>query len=78
MTIEVSSSVKPPRKRDKIPRHIRDAAKKYKDAYAAVYGLRPTVTYEPATGWFTLLGVSSRVKLKRLKELTAQLRRRIR
>lgn len=77
MNMGLSSSVRPPRKRGKVPQRVREAAQEYKEAYERVYGLRPTVSYAPTTGWFTLLGVTQRVNLKRLKELTAQLRRRI-
>lgn len=77
MTAPLQSDIKPPRKRGRVPQRVREIAQEYKDAYAAVYGLRPTVSYEITTGWFTLHGAKERVKLKRLKEMTTQLRRRI-
>lgn len=73
---DLTSSVKMPRRKKRIPDTVRRAAKEYKEAYHAVYGVRPSLSYSPSDGWITVKGMSGRVNVRRLRELTTQLRRR--
>lgn len=65
---------KPRKKKSRVTPALREAAKQYKHAYIAVYGLRPTLTFDGT--WIRLQGMAQGVSLKRLKEMTTQLRNR--
>ena len=58
----------------KVPESLRNAADDYKDAYRSLYGMKPTLTYDGT--WVRLTGHTEGITMKRLKELTRQLRNR--
>jgi hypothetical protein len=60
-----------PFKPSKTQQHALDA---YREAYKAVYGILPGVSFDGV--WCTLRGQPQRVRLRRLRELTTQLRNR--
>jgi len=62
---------KPPFKPSKGQQGMLD---KYREAYKAVYGIVPGISFDGA--WVTLRGQPERVRLRRLRELTSQLRNR--
>lgn len=70
----VRGSGKPRAKPKKVPAVVRDAAQAYKQAYKAVYGVLPTLRYDPAGPWIRITGVSEGVSLSRLKVMTTQLK----
>lgn len=59
-------------KRTKVSDALRNAADAYKKAYKGVYGIAPALTYDGT--WVRLGGSTQGIGLKRLKELTTQLR----
>jgi hypothetical protein len=73
----VRGSGKPRAKAKKVPVAVREAALAYKQAYKAVYGVPPSLRYDPAGQWIRITGQSQGVKLSRLKAMTTQLRARI-
>lgn len=71
--------VKPPRVRMKsgklkVPPAVRAAAAEYKQLYKEVYSVTPTLTYDGT--YICIAGQQSGVGLRRLKELTTQLKNR--
>lgn len=70
----VRGSGKPRTKQKKVPAAVRDAAAAYKAAYKAVYGIVPTLRYDPREKWIRITGVTGGVSLSRLKVLTTQLK----
>lgn len=60
--------------RPRVPQALRDAAQDYKDAYKAAYGVKPELTWDGK--WIRIKGQAQGVSLRRLKELTTQLRAR--
>lgn len=73
--VETIPLPKPRKKKGRVPQSVRTAAKEYKQAYAAVYGMRPSVSYDGT--WIRLGGAKEGVGVKRLRELTNRLRNRI-
>lgn len=70
-------NIKPPKKRKEKPKaaaNIIKAAREYKEAYKAVYHCDIRLTLQGK--WIRIHGQDTGVSLKRLKELTAQLRNR--
>lgn len=65
---------KPRAKKIKVSDAIKNAAKEYKAEYLAVYGIKPSLTFDGT--WVRIAGQSQGVGLKRLKEMTTQLRAR--
>ena len=59
----------------KVSPSLKRAAKEYKEAYRAVYHMNPGLTFDGK--WVRIHGQELGVSLKRLKELTVQLRNRI-
>ncbi len=59
----------------KISKSIRAAAKAYKEAYKDVYRMNPQLTFDGK--WIRIHGQDQGVSLKRLKEMTTQLRNRV-
>lgn len=75
---KIDSHIKPPRMRKarKCPPGVHTAFEAYTVEYKKVYGVLPTgFTYDKATK-FVHVGNSSGVSVKRLKELTRQLKLR--
>lgn len=58
----------------KVSDALRNAAKAYKAAYKHVYHMEPRLTFDGT--WVRLPGQKEGISLKRLKELTTQLRAR--
>lgn len=55
----------------KVPERVQNAMDRYSQAYRRVYGVPAEIEYsEP---WFKIHGVTHRVELLRLKEMTNQL-----
>lgn len=74
----IESNIKPPkvRKERKCPANVEAAYKAYSEAYRAVFGVSPTgFTYDKELK-FIKVGASGGVSLRRLKEMTTQLRNR--
>lgn len=58
----------------KVTKSLKAAAKAYKDAYYDVYHVRIKLTYDGT--WVRLQGAATGVSVKRLREMTSQLRHR--
>lgn len=73
IAIESIPQIRATRKRGPlaIPERTKKAIVRYSSAYAAVFGVPPTVLVEG--DWIRIQGQSARVKVNRLKELTEQL-----
>lgn len=66
-----------PKRRKSKPRvspALRQAANEYKDAYKTVYNVKPELTWDGK--WVRIKGQAQGISLRRLKELTTQLRAR--
>lgn len=75
MPVAAPKPVRKPRvKKIKVSDAIKRAAKEYKAEYFAVYGIKPVLTFDGT--WVRIAGQSQGVKLKRLKEMTTQLKTR--
>ena len=76
-TPTINKSRPVPRRRGKlsVPPAVRSAAQAYKAAYRALYGIPPALSWDGK--WVRLAGHKEGVTPRRLKELTAQLIRRI-
>lgn len=61
-------------KKIKVSDALKKAAKEYKAEYLAVFGTKPTLTFDGT--WVRITGQSQGIGLKRLKELTTQLKAR--
>lgn len=59
----------------RVPPAVQIAVKDYKAAYKAVYGILPQMRWNGT--WIRLPGQNQGVSAKRLREMTAQLRRRV-
>lgn len=64
---------KPRSKGPKVSDALRKAAQEYKREYFNAYGRRPVITYD---GEWVRIDGGAGIKLRRLKELTTQLKRR--
>jgi hypothetical protein len=62
------------KKKPRISESLRNAAKAYKQAYIAVYNMRPSMTFDGT--WIRLAGTREGISIRRLKELTTQLKNR--
>lgn len=75
MNVQIDDNVAIPAARTKsVPERNIKAQDAYSAAYLAVYGVPPSITF--AEPWYTIRGVTGRVALNRLKEMTAQLKYR--
>lgn len=66
-----------PKQRALVPKvtpALRALVKEYKKVYTAVYGIRPTMTFDGT--WIRIQGMTAGVTPKRLKEMLNQLRYR--
>lgn len=63
-----------PKAKIKVSEALRNAAKAYKTAYKAAYHMSPTLTFDGT--WVRLPGQKEGISLKRLKEMTTQLKAR--
>lgn len=74
MSIVIEDGVCIPKKEHKVPERVTHALEAYAAAYVAVYGVPPTMYYEEP--WVRVQGVTNRVRLHRLREMTQQLKYR--
>ena len=74
MEIEQVAMPKRRKPKPKISAALRSAANEYKDAYHTTYGMKPELTWDGK--WVRIKGQAQGVSLRRLKELTTQLRAR--
>lgn len=76
---EIESGIKAPRiktpKCKRVPDSVTKGIEAYRDAYKAVYGIRPSLVYSIETGYIS--DGKTSVKLKRLKEMTRMLKARV-
>lgn len=63
-----------PKGKRKVPEAVTLAANLYRREYRRVYGIAPEILWDGV--WFHLTGTTYRVKLIRLKQMTAQLKYR--
>lgn len=73
--IPIPGGMRKPRKSGPKPSPaLRRAAQEYKREYLTTYGMRPTLTFDGT--YVRIEGQSAGISLRRLKELTTQLRNR--
>ena len=73
-TIEAVPMPKRRKPKSKIPPALKAGAQEYKDAYRAVYGMLPELRWDGK--WIRIKGQAQGVNLRRLRELTTQLKLR--
>lgn len=59
-----------------VPAAVRLAAADYKAAYKSLYGVEPTMRYDREGKWIRVQGQATGVTVRRLREMTAQLKYR--
>lgn len=70
------AAIPQPRRKRAVPAAVRAAAQEYKAAYKSLFGVEPALKWEQAGQWVRIKGQAQGVSVRRLKELTAQLKAR--